>query len=331
MDEKQSDLSLEKLRNGNNVPGDNGRCVTNVSIPDWVDMEKFKRAKQLHNRYMSSISFGHLSGLFMIFLYTNQIEPFRINSNESRFVSLLRRYISTVNHVRKWYTGDIWNSEDPAHKSLLIVRNMHKKIADKTNKQFSDGSFMFGSQFAMAMTQFAFVGLITLFPTKLAIDWNKEDTECFLHFWRCIGYLLGMEDQYNICKGSYENVTLLFNEILEKEIKPGIKKPLEESVQMARDIVTTFRCVNPMLSWKSLSEYWKENLGISSECNLSIFDWLIYWWFRLVFNYLLWFQILRNGFNILTNSSVNKVLNNMAFYENRARKLETKLNRRKCG
>ncbi|XP_023223792.1 uncharacterized protein LOC111625012 [Centruroides sculpturatus] len=207
---------------------------------------------------------------------------------------------------------------------------MHKKITDKTNKQFSDGSFVFGSQFAMAMTQFAFVGLITLFPTKLAIDWNKEDTECFLHFWRCIGYLLGMEDQYNICKESYQNITSLFNEILEKEIKPNIKKPLEESVQMAKDIVTTLRCVNPMLSWKSLSEYWNENLEISSERNLSIFDWVVYWWLRLVFNFLLWFQILRNCFNILTISSLNKVVNNMAFYENSARKLETKLNRGKC-
>lgn len=319
-------LSLEKIKKGDSIPGDTGRIVKD--IPDWVDLEKFERAKRLYDDYSSNISFGHLTGLFMIFLYTKRIEPFRITGKISTFVALLRRYISTVVHVRKWYTGDVWNPNDPAYKSLLVVRNMHKNVVEKLNKNLPEKSAIHGSQFAMGMTQFAFIGIITLFPKKLAIDWTKRDMECFIHFWRCIGYLLGMEEEYNICKGSYDDVLLLFNDILENEIKPGIKNPKEESVQMARDIVTVFSCIS-LLSWKSLSKYWAENLDIKFRNDLDVFDWIVYWWFRLVFGYLLWFGILRICFNYLRERKFNEVLNNMTYYEDYVRKYEIKLGRNK--
>jgi len=51
------------------------------------------------------------------------------------------------------------------------------------------------NQADMAATQFAFLGMVLLYPHELGIYASDEDMEAFCHTWRCIGYLLGMEDQ----------------------------------------------------------------------------------------------------------------------------------------
>lgn len=63
------------------------------------------------------------------------------------------------------------------------------------------------NQGEMGMTQFGFLGLFLLYPDKFgAAGTSQEDLDAFAHFWRGIGYLLGMEDDYNICNGSIEVV-----------------------------------------------------------------------------------------------------------------------------
>jgi len=66
-------------------------------------------------------------------------------------------------------------------------------------------------------TQYAFMGLIVLYPEKFGIfDASEEDLEAFCHMWRGFAYLLGVEDKYNFCNGSLQEVRQRckdFNEI----------------------------------------------------------------------------------------------------------------------
>ena len=56
------------------------------------------------------------------------------------------------------------------------------------------------SQYDMAITQWSFMALPILFPKKLGIRGTKEeDFIGFIHLWAVIGYLLGIQDNYNIC------------------------------------------------------------------------------------------------------------------------------------
>lgn len=48
----------------------------------------------------------------------------------------------------------------------------------------------------MAITQFGFMGYIVTKPKLVGIHYyDKEDMEAFVHVWRVIGYLMGVEDQ----------------------------------------------------------------------------------------------------------------------------------------
>lgn len=51
------------------------------------------------------------------------------------------------------------------------------------------------TQCDMAVTQFGFMGFPLLVQEKLGLHGSEEDLEGFIHFWRVIGHLLGINDQ----------------------------------------------------------------------------------------------------------------------------------------
>lgn len=160
-----------------------------------------------------------------------------------------KRYVGTVVHITSWYFGDVWQKDDPARRSIQIVRNMHDHASRQINhpdrrpqvdntamaecgQPFDDASmlpslqmdtqklagcpyiglrrqpnsknqedpYVYFNQFDMADSQFAFVGVLVLFPHKFGATYASDDElRGFIHFWRCIGYLLGIEDRFNFC------------------------------------------------------------------------------------------------------------------------------------
>jgi len=47
----------------------------------------------------------------------------------------------------------------------------------------------------MVLTQFGFIGLMLLKKKELAIKGTEEDEMSIVHFWRTIGYFLGIHDK----------------------------------------------------------------------------------------------------------------------------------------
>jgi len=51
------------------------------------------------------------------------------------------------------------------------------------------------SQKDMVLTQFGLVGLTLLKKKELAIVGTEEDERAIIHFWRTIGFMLGIQDK----------------------------------------------------------------------------------------------------------------------------------------
>lgn len=52
----------------------------------------------------------------------------------------------------------------------------------------NDDDYLYFNQYDMVETQFAFVGIIILFPRKFGFNYiSDDDLRGFIHFWRCIG------------------------------------------------------------------------------------------------------------------------------------------------
>ena len=76
----------------------------------------------------------------------------------------------------------------------MEVRTRHNTATRKARK------VGFGpiSQLDMVLTQFGFMGFGLLAPEKLGVSGSPEEQEGFIHFWRTVGHLLGIEDRSGI-------------------------------------------------------------------------------------------------------------------------------------
>lgn len=98
-------------------------------------------------------------------------------------------------------------------------------------------------------------------PKKFGLFWSDQDVLSVIHFWRYVGYLLGIEDKYNLCARSPEHVKLLCAAILEHEMKFSLNTGVEEAHEMSRGIVESIRSYIPLIDWDSFYKYLLEVMG----------------------------------------------------------------------
>ena len=92
----------------------------------------------------------------------------------------------------------------------------------------------------MAGTQFAFMGLALLHPEKFGLARaTKQELEGFVHLWRCLGWILGIDDRYNFCQfDSLPEAHIWVNYFANKLIIPWLQSSLtDEYEQMGRMVM----------------------------------------------------------------------------------------------
>lgn len=298
-------LSMEQLRSGENVDGDCGHSA--ADRPDWFDAHKFDRAKQIFREHLFSFFFAHLVGLAMVVTRPSILEPLVSTGRSSTLSALYRRYLSTLRHVKCWYEGDIWSPDDAAALSIARVRQMHREVSGQLrNRRCPVTGATYLSQLDMAVTQFAFVGLVVLHPRQLGLFLSEFELECVLHFWRCVGYKLGMTDAYNLCSGSYRETFDVCLEMQEKLVKPGLVKASPEASAMSKDIISAVRVLVIFLSYEGMMAYWARQVGLDFNAALSLYDWWSYCLIWLTFNLLLRYRTFRNMFNWLLRVAIRR-------------------------
>lgn len=234
----------------------------------------------------------------MSFYFTKSLKTLKSTGESDSKYNLFHRYLATVRHVQKWYEGDVWDVKDPAHKSLASVRSMHARVANKM-AQLNDG-VVYVSQWEMAVTQWAFVGPMVLFRSKVGLhSCTEEQYESLIHFWRVIGYLLGMEDQYNLCTGDYEQVLAACKYMMDKEYKKHVAISDPSSMTMAENVAEAMHIIDPMITWETMANYIYELVDEPCPVPLKFTDWICYSLMRFVMQYLLQFPSLRGMLNDL--------------------------------
>lgn len=194
--------------------------------------------------------------------------------------ALFLRYLSTVNHVTEWSRSDLLDPESRAYKSIAHVRCMHKSVFERMNRsacrpsdprfadEFKDES-IWGSQHAMLVTQFAFIGLLFMHPREVGIDGSDEDVCKVLsdiaYLWRAITWMHGVTDENNMCSGSLEETIALSHAIFNEVFKPVIQldpHPNPLGLQMAMDVLRSVTRLIRGLSGKVLMTYWSRTFNV---------------------------------------------------------------------
>ncbi|EGI64878.1 hypothetical protein G5I_06676 [Acromyrmex echinatior] len=263
--------SLLFFLSGSLYRGDCGRNSTDK--PLWLDMKKFQRGQKFVLDHFGSIFFANALSLFQLFAIADGLKPLIFSKQSHTPYLSFKRYLSTACHIRNWMTEDPWTVGTRAYNDIQIVRRMHRAIRLKLCEHDTEEIDMASkipnpwcpdrktiledlsscphptiengcihllikpkglNQADMSATQFAFMGIILLYPQKFGIYASDEDMAAFCHTWRGIGYLLGIEDQYNFCCGSLEEIKQRSHDFIEVWMKPFLRQVTPEWEHMLR-------------------------------------------------------------------------------------------------
>lgn len=156
----------------------------------------------------------------------------------------------------------IWS---PLHEQICedFQRSCSYPSPQQRLRLTSNTSPVFVNQMDMAITQFGFVGLFLLFPGKLgAHGISDDDMDSFVYLWRCVGYILGLEDRYNFCNGDLETVRQRSRDLIHFWVKPNLRVVSRDWEHMTRCIVGGINYYIPGITFETSLLYLCSILGI---------------------------------------------------------------------
>uniref|UniRef100_A0A182PCJ1 ER-bound oxygenase mpaB/mpaB'/Rubber oxygenase catalytic domain-containing protein n=1 Tax=Anopheles epiroticus TaxID=199890 RepID=A0A182PCJ1_9DIPT len=256
---------LEVLQQGANISVDYG----DIELPEWYDDKKVKRAQDYFKRNFFAMFIGKLCGLLAIITVPSILRVLVHTNQSSEPRTAYRRYVATIMHTLEWYYEDFIPTSR-AWKSFAFVRKTHAGVSRQASTVRPG---MIISQRDMAITQFGFIGYIIISYRKLGIQYDPKDMEAFVHLWRVIGHLMGIEDRFNACTDRFETteqrMTVIANEIL----KPALLNHTAEFVKMGKALIEGLWCFNPFIEFDSFLfltlrfnnipgyHYWDDEVG----------------------------------------------------------------------
>lgn len=146
-------------------------------------------------------------------------------------------------------------------KSLEAVRKRHI-MSSKAAERKHAGMI---SQKDMALTQFGFMGYIALRPDILGIQVSRKNFDAFIHFWRVIGHMIGIEERFNLCTDSWVTSKPRMECVLEDIYRPALENTSVNFDKMANALINGLWCFNPMLNPPSIMYYTRYMTGCAGH------------------------------------------------------------------
>ncbi|XP_065167097.1 uncharacterized protein [Atheta coriaria] len=249
MKDSTSNFDAEKfvdnlINNGARVNCDNTNDKYNeYKLPADFDEEKFKRGQKFYHDNIFMLFMGKLTGLVTILSIPSILKILVFTNMSATTYTSYRRYMATIFHMNVWYTDDFKPGSD-LWKSMADVRRKHN-TASKRSACVGANRI---SQLDMAITQFGFMGYALTHPEKIGLFHpDPVGLEGFVYLWRIIGDLMGIEDQFNICRHSAEDTRAVCQLIIEKQLRKYAEQRDPLFVKMASTLVEGMQVMQPFL------------------------------------------------------------------------------------
>lgn len=245
--------TLRDLTNGKNVLGNqfaNSKNFFECAPPEWFEAEKFERGRRFFRDFFNSILFSYFCALLVGFIVTDLSDALVFTGRSLGPDNSRRRYLETLAHLITWHeeNSDIFDRNSDACKSVLFVQHLHDGVRGKIAAKANKGMDNFVSQYHTALVQSGFIGPIIMYPTDLGISASTETLEDYIHFWRVIGYTLGLRDQFNMCGGAYSDVKRICKEVEQQLIVPGLLQKNAIYNRLSLDFVNGMRVISPFIT-----------------------------------------------------------------------------------
>lgn len=243
-----------------------------LRLPDDLDREKFNRGRQFFKNNIGQCLIGMMMSLVCGLSINRFLSVLVCTGRSSMPTTSFKRYLRTVIYVLRWNYGNVWDTSSSAFRSIRSVRKLHfsaRKLMQKRglecdydvqpgakgqpevqSESEAHTQSVYLSQYDMGLVQCGFIGAIILYPDKIGIHCSTCDLDDYVYFWRWIGYLLGIDDNYNICIGGYEQAYETCRAINQKVLVPSLHNPPAQFYPMAHAFVDGMNL--PLISTESV-------------------------------------------------------------------------------
>ncbi|XP_014614168.1 PREDICTED: uncharacterized protein LOC106792324 [Polistes canadensis] len=182
----------------------------------------------------------------------------------------------------------------------------HNGISTKTSKLRSL------NQMDTSYTLFGFMGFAILYPSYFGIDENDDESlENFCYVWRCIGYLLGVDDQTNICCGSLKEIKNRCQVYINDIVKPALRRISPQWEHMMRCIIEGHRYFLMVPSFETIILLFSEMLDLQMPAfysSLTFLQRMEYYYMKYFLRFLMKFKFMRYLANKSLNQAIDKAL-----------------------
>lgn len=259
--------------------------------PDYFNLDRFKRAQTTCQKYYTNLSMASSTGLILLMQIESILVPL-LKTGKSRTVSdLYDRYVATAKYIRKLYETDFYDETSEGWRYIDLVRAMHQRIynlmkGDTSCSQTPPNVWV--NQYDMALTQFAFIGLLLLRPEKCGCYCvTRAELSDIAYYWRIISYYFGIEERFNL---------FVYHEDLDKQLEylglilehqndllSGARP--EVGLRMAEGFMFAFEDFSTESSLNILDHWWSPQISLTGNRPLSPFTWSDWWKFLFFYLY----------------------------------------------
>ncbi|KAJ8974970.1 hypothetical protein NQ317_004807 [Molorchus minor] len=294
--------------------------TANMSCRLFTTKPFFKKGQQFFHKHIFSIFFSDCLGLMVFAICPNNSTNIDFYKMSGNCMMAYRRYLATIFHMNVWYESD-FKPGSRLWRSLAEIRNKHNSASKRSC--ISDLGEI--TQKDMALTQFGFMGFALVRSKMVGIhEASEEEWKAFLHVWRVVGYVLGIEDRFNLCNRSVKETRDICNLLIDQVYRPYVEKKDEDFISMCTYLVNGLWSMSPIINVKSLFCYLhiivQNNvknekiqptyMKLNFVQNLN-FNVLLYSMYLLQYN---WFRIYQN-FTKVVSLWLMKVFPFLAYYQ----------------
>lgn len=176
-----------------------GEFDCKLEKPEWFDQELWEQGRAFYHEYSHGTAVSSLISLIFGLSFERLLNILVWTNESDTKKKSFWRYLDTANHVNLWFTSDVFEVGSAGNKSIRMIRQVHKGVRNRANKELNSGDGPRKehlSQTDLAHTLIGFVGPILLTPQMFGIP-EGVDMAGFIHYWKVLGYLHGIKDDFN--------------------------------------------------------------------------------------------------------------------------------------
>lgn len=204
--------------------------------PTWFNAKRFRRGQRFFYSHFIACLQSFFFAIICGFNVRRLAIPLLLTKRSDTPDKAVHRYLETIRYLMLWFHEDVFEPGSQAQISLSRVNRLHAAAAEMMRHHQADYPGLYFTQYDMSLVQYGFINVVVLYAADMGIRCDAQDLLGYVHFWRVIGYALGMEPAWNLCTNEKLDVVAAKCKAIEAVVAVPAVLELPADYQLLADV-----------------------------------------------------------------------------------------------